>query len=805
MSSILQDIRYAVRMLLRFPGFTLLAISTLVLGIGANTAIFSIVNSVLLEPLPYAAPEELVRIYSTSPDFDRGGANPLDALDWRAQNRSFETLSIHHNSEMTVSIGAEPMRAAVTRVTANFFDMLGIRPPLGRTFLLEEETVGNHQVALISHAFWLAYFGGDTDILGRTFQIGETPYEVIGVLPRGFRTPLRGNAGEPAIYRPMALNLEQVGRGGHFMQVIARLRSGVTIEQAQQEMIALTEAIEQRFPDQKTDRRARVVSLTENIVGDYRKSLTVLMIAVGFVLLIACTNVGALFMARAATRQREISVRAAMGATRWQLIRQVFVESLVLSLAGGAIAVLVGAWLASVIATAGSDLVPRIESVGVDGRVLAFTAAAAVCGALLFGLLPAIHLARGRGPAALHDSARGMAGNRDIRRTLRWMIVAEVAFSIILLTSAGLVIRSLWTLSSVEPGFDVERLLFVPVALSGERYAEEAQVVAFWDEIEARLVRHPEIASVSATNILPFSGGHSCDGYEVEGDPEMAGSLRPCAEVRRVTESYFETMGIQLLRGRGFLPSDQPETTHAIVISQSLARRIGGDPIGKRLRAGSMADDQWGEIVGISADIRHFGLAEEPFPELYILNRQQTTWWMTLIVRVRGDQSAAAVPIVRRETRELDPTIPLNKLEPMSALVWRSLGENRLRAILFGGFALIALVLAACGIYGVLSHGVANRTRELGVRMALGADRRTLLGSVLRESLRTTLLGVAIGTLGALAIARLMESLLFGISSVDPMTFILVILLLVVVAMAASWLPARRAMRVDPATALRSE
>ncbi|MGH9457873.1 MAG: ABC transporter permease [Thermoanaerobaculia bacterium] len=804
MRGLSNDLRYAIRSLAKTPGFTAIAIATLVLGIGANTAIFSIVSAVLLEPLPYDQPERLVRIHGTNQQTDSANVNPLDALDWRAQNRSFDRLAVVHNSELTVSTGAEPVRVGVTRVTSDFFPLLGVQPRIGRTFLHEEETVGRHEVALLSHAFWLTSFGGDRNVIGRTMRVGDAPYEIVGVLPPGFRTPLPGHHGEPAIYRPMAIDPEQTGRGGHYMQVIARLRAGVTLSQAQQEMIALTEDLERKFPDSKMGRRARIVPLTETIAGDYRKSLTVLMVAVAFVLLIACTNVGALFLARAATRQREISIRAALGAGRWRLVRQVFAESLVVAVAGGAVAVAAGAWLAATIARAGATIVPRIEETGVDLRILAFTAAAAVASALLFGLLPAVHFAKARPGDALHESGRGVAGAREVRRALRWMVVVEVSLSIVLLTAAGLLIRSLWTLSSVEPGFDVERIAFVPISLSPDRYAEDPKVWGFYDEIARRLERHPQIASAAATNILPFSGGFSCDSYLVEGNAEVAASMRPCAEVRSVTEGFFETMGIPLVAGRFFEAADGPDTTPAVVISRSLAERIGGDPVGRRIRTGQIAADAWGRIVGISEDIRHFGLSEEPRPELYLLQRQAPYYGMTLVVRVRGEV-AGALPVVRRELRALDPTLPLNRLEPMTALVSRSLGESRLRVVLFGAFGALALLLATTGIYGIVSHGVANRTRELGVRMALGADGGLVMRSVIGESLRVTLAGVAIGLAGAIAAARLIESLLFGVSPLDPITLGASAILLLVAATLATLAPARRATKVDPMEALRAE
>ncbi|HVR41811.1 MAG TPA: ABC transporter permease [Thermoanaerobaculia bacterium] len=806
LESMLRDLRYAVRNLARTPGFTFVALATLALGIGANTAIFSIVHAVLLEPLPYDEPHRLVRIYGVYPQSDVGNLNPLDVLDWREQNRSFEHIVVLHNSELTVAGEGEtePVRAAVTRVTHDFFSMLGVQPRLGRSFAPEEESVGSHEVAILTHGFWLSWFGGDPGVLSKSIRIGDTAYSIVGVLPPEFRTPHPGHYGEPAIYRPLALDPERTGRGGHFTQAFARLRPEVSLAQAQQEMNALTADLVRRFPDQKTGRSARLAPLTETIVGDYRKSLTVLMIAVGFVLLIACTNVASLFLARAASREREIAVRTAMGAGRMRIIRQLLTESLLVAVAGGAIAVALGAWLAGVLRTAGGAHVPRLADASIDPAVLSFTLAASIGSALLFGTLPAIHLTRRASARSLPEGGRSVAGAREVRRALRVMIVAEVALSIMLLTAAGLLMRSLWRIASVETGFDVDRLAFVRLQISPERYTEDARVWGFYEEIGRRLERHPQIAAAGATNILPFSGGHSCDGYVIEGIPDPPGAMGPCAEVRSVTATYFETMGIPRIAGRLFEPSDRADSAPVVLISRSMASRLGGNPVGRRLRTGRLEEDQWATIVGITEDVKHFGLQEPAQPEIYLLDRQAPYYGMTLVVRSRGAVESV-MPIVRRELRELDPTLPLNRLEPMRELVGRSMGESRLRALLFGGFAAIALLLAAAGIYGVLSHGVANRTRELGVRMALGADQKRLRASILGESLRMTLLGLALGVLGALATARLIESLLFGVSAADPTTFVVVAALLVSVAVAASWIPARRATKVDPMVALRAE
>ncbi|MGK2858263.1 MAG: ABC transporter permease, partial [Thermoanaerobaculia bacterium] len=798
------DLRYAFRTLAKTPAFTAIAVATLVLGIGANTAIFSIVNAVLLQPLPYADPERLVRIYSTSQDTDAGNVNPLDALDWREQNRSFERIALLHNSEMTVGGEAEPVRAAVTRVTHDFFSTLGVRPAIGREFAPEEETPGNDRTAILSHTFWLSWFGGSPDVLSKTIRIGDHAYEIVGVLPAGFRTPLQGHYGETSIYRPMALDRESTGRGGHYMQVIARLRPGVSQAQAGQEMIALTEELERRFPDNKTGRRARIAPLDETIVGEYRQSLIVLMVAVGLVLLIACTNVASLFLARAAGREREIAIRGAVGAGRGRIIRQLLTEALAVSLLGGGMALIAGAWLTRALRAAGAGTVPRLEDATIDLRVLAFTALATIGSALLFGLLPALRISHEAKAPALRESGRSLAGGREIRRSLRWMIVAEVALSILLLTGAGLLIRSLWTLSSVEPGFDVERLAILNVTLSPESYPEDSQIFAFHDELARRLEAHPAIAAAGATSILPFSGGFSCDGYTVEGTPEGPGSLRPCAEVRTVTEGYFRAMGIRLISGRFFDSRDQADGEPAVVISQAMANRLGGNPVGRRIRTGRIEEDAWGRIVGISGNVRHFGLDQEPAPEIYLFHPQGAYRSMTLVVRALGSM-APAMDQIRREIRALDAALPLNGLRPMSELVARSLDENRLRVVLFGIFAAIALLLAASGIYASLSHGVAQRTRELGVRMALGADRGRLRRGVLAESMRLTLMGLAIGLLGSIAASRMLESLLFGVSPLDPATFAAVALTIAFTALVASWIPARRATKVDPMVALRAE
>ncbi|MBO0723981.1 MAG: ABC transporter permease [Blastocatellia bacterium] len=803
MQKLLQDLRYGARMLLKSPGFTLVAVLTLSLGIGANVAIFSVVNAVLIKPLPFAEPDRLVWAWGNN----RNGGNsasvsPLDYLDYRAQNTAFgqfaATISIPVFLNLTGS--GEPERLEVGVVTGNFFQALGVNAALGRAFLLENEKPGSDQVAVLSHELWLRRFGGETSIVGKTLTLNGKNYEVIGVAPPSFKFPQNAE-----LWTPMNFEMypEMRQRKAHFLRPIGRLKPGVSLRQAQADMDAVARSLEAQYPESNTGWNLRIVPLRDQLVGDIKPTLQMLFGAVGLVLLIACVNVANLSLARAATRQKEIAVRMALGAGRLRIARQMLTESLLLALAGGALGVIIAAWGVDLIVAFSGDNIPATAQVGVDRVALGFTLGVSLLTGLLFGLAPALMATRPRFSETLKDAGKGAGQSAMRNRTRSLLVVFETAIAMILLIGAGLLVRSYIRLQQVNPGFDAANVLTTRMNLAYAKYDTQEKATAFWGQLQERLAALPGVEAVGMVTELPLSGQPNDTLFTVEGRPPVQPGQEFDADFRRVNHDYLRSMRIPLLRGRGFTEQEVRRNAKVVLISEALASAVfpNEEPLGKQLRI--LLDEKTSfEIVGVVGDIRHRGLDGAPFAAMYLPSLG--TGWTNLTIRAAVDPMSLAAA-VRRETRAVDPDQPVSAIRAMEQVLSESISEPRYRTWLLGLFAVVALILAGVGIYGVVAYTTAQRTRELGVRIALGAQSKDVLNLVIGQGIKLALAGALLGLGGAVALTRLVSDLLFGVSATDPLTFALVAILLALVALAACWIPARRATKVDPMIALRVE
>ncbi|HEV2915195.1 MAG TPA: ABC transporter permease [Pyrinomonadaceae bacterium] len=816
MGTILQDLRYGVRMLIKSRAFTLVAVLALALGIGANTAIFSVVNAVLLRKLPYAQPERVVRIWGTNTqqsvprgegDYYDFNISTNDFADWRASNHVFESIAVFSSlGSVTLTGRDEPVRLRCPVVSADFFKVLGVQPALGRFFLPEEEQQGKHRAVVLSYGTWQGRFNADPNIVGQTLVLSGNSYTVVGVAPKEFEHPRPNPTAEPEMWRPLALQLEPGERNNHWLHAIARLKPGVTTEQAQAEMNLINGQLERQYPDSNTGRGVRLSSLHESMVGNIRSALSVLFGAVGFVLLIACANVANLLLARSSTRQREMAIRTALGASRLRVIRQLLTESVLLSVLGGALGLLIALWATDLLIGLSGGEIPRLSAISIDARMLGFTAAVSLLTGIIFGLAPALEASRPDLNVSLKEGGR-VATGRGRQRFRQALIVSEVALSLVLLIGAGLMMKSFWRLQHVNLGFNPENLLTMYVSLPQTRYPEQSQAALVQQRIVERISALPGVASAASVSILPLSGGNSCDGVMIEGRPAATASDVPCVEVRSISPDYFRTMGVPLVRGRALNDHDTSDAPAVVVVNESLVRRLfpGEDPLGRRINHSAPDKPQvWREIVGVVGDIRHFGPDAEARPEFYEPQLQAPNWGTGLVVRASGDLTNLAAA-VRGEVRALDPDLPVYNLKSMEELVSETVAQPRFRTLLLAIFAAVALLLSATGLYGVMNYWVTQRTREIGVRMALGAQARDVLRMVVGQGMILAAIGVAVGLVAAFGLTRLINSLLFNVSATDPLTFACVALALCVVAFLASYLPARRATKVDPMVALRYE
>jgi putative ABC transport system permease protein len=815
MDTLLQDVRYGLRTFIKKPGLTAIILLALALGIGANTAIFSVVNAVLLRPLPFQDPAQLVMVWSYNQQLMREGmpVSAADFIDWQARSESFSEMAAFHSQAFNLTDGVEPERAGGVRVSANIFSLLGVGAARGRVFTPDEDRPGNNRVVVISDGLWKRRYASDPNVLGSTIALNGEGYTVVGVMPEGFEFPRRTDlpAGfqfpeHPDLWTPLALTPEQAqNRGRHYMAVVARLKPGVSAGQAGAEMVSITGQLEQQYPNSNTNMGAELVPLHNQIVGKVRKALLLLLAAVGLVLLIACANVANLLLARAASRRKEVSIRMALGASRWRLVRQFMTESLLLSIAGGALGLLVAVWgIDSLIAVAPADL-PRLDEVSLDGRVVAFTLGLSVLTGILFGLAPALQSSKSDLNETLKEGGRSQAAGAVQNHLRRLLVVAEVALALVLLVSSGLMIKSFVQLLWVDPGFDPKNVVTVNVGLSPARYTEPHKRAAFFEQLLGRVESLPGVESAGAVYPLPMSGAEEGMGFSIEGQPPPQPGERRSCNPRWVTSGYFKAMGIALASGRYFTEQDAAESPRVAIINEAAAERYfpGEDPLGKRVRIGFRGETPR-EIVGVVKDVKHAALDEAAMMELYVPHAQWPSSFLTLVVRSSSD--AASLPAaIRGEVLAIDSQQPVHDVKTMEQLLSGTMAQRRFNMLLLGIFAAVALVLAALGIYGVISYSVTERTHEIGVRMALGAQRKDILSMVVTQGMVPALAGVAIGLGAAFALTRFISSLLYGVSASDFTTFASIPLLLAFVALVACYIPARRATKVDPMVALRYE
>jgi putative ABC transport system permease protein len=805
----IQDLRFGVRMLLKNPGFTFVAALTLALGIGANTAIFSVVNALMLRPLPYHDPGRLVWVEEVSKTTNTSleAAWGAHFLAWQEQSQTLASITAYDGGARTLTGAGEPERVECGQISASFLPLLGVQPlPPGRNFTAAEDAPVGSRVAILSHALWQRRFGGEQDIVGRSITLNDASYTVIGVAPANFRFFYQFDVAVPLALDPVA---QLVGESRYYGSTVARLKPGVSIEQAQAEMDTLLQRYELTRPEGKSriDTRTRLVPLQEHFLGERQRPLVVLLGAVGLVLLSACANVANLLLARAGAREKELAIRGALGAGRLRLVRQLLTECLLLAVAGSAAGLLLASWLTgllgSLISTDTLGEMGRVAAITIDLRVLGFTLLIALVTGLLFGLLPALRLSRTDLNVSLKEGGRGGFHGRGLRNAL---MVSEVALAIVLLVGAGLLIRSFAKLLSVDPGYRAENLLTARISLP-PRYRDNPQRAQFYERILQRLAAIPGVTSVGATSHLPLTSYNLGSTLRVEGRSPQEGENPPSAPVARVNPDYFRTMGISLRAGRLFNDGDTQGAPSVALLSETLARRLflNEDPLGKRLSIGGIGAELT-TVIGVVNDIRYTGLDGEIEQAVYLSYRQLPRSGMSLVLRGAVEPSSLA-PALRNAVREIDPALPVYDVTTMNQRLSNSnsVAESRFNMLLLGGFAALALLLAGVGVYGVISYVVSQRTREIGIRTALGAQSADIARLFIKQGMALVLLGVAIGSIGAFALTRLMTSLLFDISANDPLTFAGAALLLSLVAMLACYLPARRAARIDPLASLRRE
>jgi predicted permease len=798
------DLKYALRTIRRSPGFALAVVLTLALGIGANTAIFSVVHSVLLRPLPYGEPGQLVRIYGRYPEFGRTSTSLPDFQDWRAQSHAFEEMAARYNTAFVLTGEGEPERVIGDRVTANFLSTFGVRPLLGRGFLPDEEKVGgDDRVVILSYGYWQRRFAGDPRIVGRQIQLSGFPYTVVGITPKDFH--IRRDVD---LYAPARADTT-LPRRAEFMDVYARLKPGVSVQQADADLAAVLRHLAEEYPGTNANIRSEVIGLQDDMVRGVRPALLAFMGAVALVLLIACANVANLLLARAATRDREVAVRVALGAGRGRLMRQLLTESVVLALIGGVLGLAMSTWAVAAVRGTDVQILPRQGEIAIDGTIVAFTVVLSVITGLLFGIAPAIRLSRGSLHATLREGARGATGG-SLARVRGALVLGEVAVALMLLVGAGLLIRSFDKLTKVNLGFDPSHVLTYTVTFPSAKFRDPAQAPGFYSALLERAGALPGVEHAALSADLPMDGA-SYLSFDIEGRPPRParpGAAPEDMQPFSVSPDYFATMHIPLRRGRLITTQDRAGTTPVAVISEEAVRRFfddGRDPIGSRITFGNPSDSSgWMTIVGVVGNIAQEGVTAKPYAQLYQSIDQAPTRSVFVSLRTAGDPMLLASS-VRGAVRAVDPDLLVNDIQTLDDRVAQNIARPRLSVLLLGSFSAIALLLAAIGIYGVMAYTVAQRTRELGVRMALGADPGKVKQLVVRQGMQPALIGVGVGLIAAFAATRLIARLLYGVSAVDPVTFVLVPLFLIAVALLATYLPARRATRVPPTVALQSE
>jgi putative ABC transport system permease protein len=801
---LLRDIKYALRMLWKRPGFTVVAVITLALGIGANTAIFSVINAVLLAPLPYEDPDRLVGVWERqviSNENQQPVALPnLD--DWKEQNQVFEELAITRGATFNLTQAGETERITGARVSSNLYSLLRIKPILGRAFTEAEGKPGAEAVVLISYGLWQRRYAADPQLVGRSLQLDGLPCTVVGVLPRGLSYP----TADTELVIPFIPQKRESQRANHFVRVIGRLRQGVSLSAARAEMDTIAARLEGQYPDTNAGWRVNLLPLHDQLVGNIRPALLVLLGAVGCVLLIACANVANLLLSRAVGRQMELAVRTALGASRWQLIRQLLTESIMLSLCGGLFGLLLAVWAVPVLTRLSSGSIPRVEEISVSLRVLSFTLLISLLTGIIFGLIPAWQSSSKKLTASLREGRRGSTGGLLHRRVLSILVITEVALALVLLVCAGLMIRSFASVRQVSPGFDPRGVLTAGIGLSPVKYAELEQQATFYQTLLAKLEALPGVVSVAGVSRLPVVAVVSSSDFTIKGRPVQLGH-EPGANFRVISPRYFQTMGIPFVQGRDFTVRDTKDTPDAVIVNKVLAERFwpGQDPLGQHLQLAA-EKTRWREVVGVVGNEKMSGLDNEIGPAIYVPLTQNTfpnaMRNLFLIVRAEGEPGALA-PAIQKELRSMDQEQALFQVRPLEEVISNSLSQRRFNSLLLIIFGALAGLMAAVGIYGVIAYSVTQRTNEIGIRLALGAQPRDVLKMILGQGIKLTLAGVAIGLIAAFALTRILSSLLYGVSATDPLTFLGVPVLLIAVAALASYLPARRATKVDPCVALR--
>jgi putative ABC transport system permease protein len=805
LDNVWKDIRFGLRTLIRNPATTLVAMLTLALGIGANSAIFSVVDGVLLEPLPYAQPDELVMVWESAPKlgFPRFSVAPPNFADWKKQSRSFDHLVAIGRDRFNLTGGEQPEVLVGASVSPDFFQMLGAIPAVGRGFQEEEGRSGQGKVAVLSYGLWQRRFGADRDIAGRPITLNGESYTVVGVAPRGLELPRKAE-----LWVPLAVDFASENRGAHWLGTVGRLKDGVSLEKAKTEMVGIASRLAQQYPDTNAEWTVDVVRLQDVVVEDIRPALLILLVAVAFVLLIACANVANLLLARVASRERELAVRAALGATRTRLVRQMLTETVVLFVAGGALGLLLAYWGVGALVALDPEGIPRAQEIGVNGRVLGFTFLVSLATGLLFGLVPALSATGRRLYGALKEGGRAMAGGVQGRFVRGFLVGLEVGVALALLVVAGLLIQSFARLSGVDPGFRPEGVLTARVSIPQYKYPDEERQALFYQQLQERLAAIPGVEQAATIYPLPLSGANMILAYQVEGRPAPPPSQVPATHVRMVSPGYFRALSIPVVQGRAFDARDRRGAQPVVIVNQTLAAREwpGESPLGKRFTFddSTQPDARWLTVVGVVRDVRHGTLDEEKTAEAYWPQAQGPSPEAFLVLRTEGDPASLSAA-VRAAVRELDRDLPIDRIRPMQQVVDEALSQSRFKTLLLGLLAGLALVLAAVGVYGVVSYSVAQRTHEIGIRMALGARPNQVLQLVVVQGMRIVLIGAAFGLALAGWASRFLRDHVFGVSATDPVTFLLVPAVLLLVALVANWLPALRATRVDPLEALRYE
>ena len=808
MDQLLTDIRYGFRSLLKRPAFTAIALLTLALGIGVNSAIFSAVDSILLRPLPLKDPGRLVSVWEQTlrDGIQQNEAAPANFFDLQNQNHSFEQIGAFGPDDVNLTGDGEPERLDGQVVTANVFSILGVAPALGRTFAPEEDQPGQEHVVVLSDALWRRRFNQDPSIVNRAITLNGESFTVVGVMPRGFFFPAR----EIELWTPWAMEPEQkTGRGDHYLRLVARLKPGATLERANAELASIAQRLSAEYPRTNEGLGFIAHSLHQDYVGNLRLPILILFAAVGLVLLIACANVANLLLAQATTRRREIAIRIALGARRWTIVRQLLIESLLLAAGGGLLGALGALWSVEALATLLPESLSKLQDVRIDARVFLFTLGVSVLTAVVFGGIPALLASRTSPGSTLNDVARDMAGGTSGRHVRRVLVVSEVALAVVLLVSAGLLIRSFQLLRHVDTGFTTENALTMRMVLPFPKYAKTETRRAFYDELLPKIQAIPGVESAGMITFLPLSFNGMNFSFSVEGQPLPGDMKLPFALFRVVSPDYFRAMNIPLRRGRFFDSRDSADAQPVLLVNRRLAERYwpGEDAIGKRLKIGPVdSPNAWLTVVGVVGDTRQTGLYEQKL-EFYVPYAQEGRSFMAprdLVVRTKSDPGVISAA-VRNAVWEVDKDQPVSKVRTLDQVFAAAISQERFQALMLGLFAALALLLACVGLYGVISYAVVQRTHEIGVRMALGAQPVDVLKLVIRQGMMLTLAGLVVGIVAGTFVTRVLTDLLFGVTPRDPLTFAGVPVLLLLVALLACYMPARRATRIDPLTALRAE